>query len=93
MIGFARIGTVLDPTRPFYSTPSTNLDVFGEYARPFTAMGRKVRWSAQVRLQNVFDDRTLLPWIAEDDGTGRPVIVQRLRPGAQQFVLSTTLAF
>jgi outer membrane receptor protein involved in Fe transport len=93
VIGFARIGTVLDPTRPFRSTPSTNLDSFVEYARPFTALGRKVRWSAQLRVQNLLDDRTLLPWIAEDDGTGRPIITQRLRPGARQFVLSSAFAF
>jgi hypothetical protein len=93
VIGFARIGTVLDPTRPFRSTPSTNLDVFSEYARTFPAVGRKIRWSAQLRVQNVFDDRTLLPWIAEDDGTGRPIITQRLRPGQQQWVLSTALGF
>ncbi|MEO6244208.1 MAG: TonB-dependent receptor plug domain-containing protein [Opitutaceae bacterium] len=93
VIGFARTGTLLDATRPFRSTPSTNLDTFLEYARPFEAMGRKVRWTAQLRVQNLLDDRTLLPWIAEDDGTGRPVIVQRLRPGARQWVLSSTLAF
>lgn len=93
VIGFARTGTVLDPTRPFRSRPSSNLDIFGEYARPFTAIGRKVRWSAQLRVQNVLDDRTLLPWIAEDDSTGRPVITQRLRPGERQFVFSSTLAF
>ncbi len=93
VIGFARSGTVLDPSRPFRSTPSSNLDVFGEYTRTFAAMGRKVRWSAQLRVQNVFDDRTLLPWIAEDDGTGQPIITQRLRPGARQFVLSSTFGF
>jgi len=93
VIGFARSGTLLDATRPFRSTPSTNLDSFLEYARPFTAMGRKVRWSAQLRVQNVLDDRTLLPWIAEDDGAGQPIITQRLRPGERQFVLSSTLAF
>ena len=93
VIGFARTGTVLDPMRPFRSTPSTNLDSFVEYARPFTALGRKVRWSAQLRAQNLLDDRTLLPWIAEDDGTGRPIITQRLRPGARQFVLSSAFVF
>jgi len=92
VIGFARLGTVLDPTRPFRSTPSTNLDTFVEYARPFTAMGRKIRWSAQFRVQNLLDDRTLLPWIAEDDGTGRPIITQRQRPGERQFVLSSSFA-
>ena len=93
VVGFARTGTVLDPTRPFRSTPSSNLDSFVEYARPFAALGRKVRWSAQLRAQNLLDDRTLLPWIAEDDGTGRPIVTQRLRPGQRQFVLSSTFGF
>ena len=93
VIGFARLGTVLDPTRPFRGSPSTNLDGFVEYARTFAAWSRKVRWSLQLRVQNLNDDRTLLPWIAEDDGTGNPLIVQRLRPSARQFVLNTSFAF
>jgi outer membrane receptor protein involved in Fe transport len=93
VIGFARAGPLLDATRPFRSTPSTNLDAFVEYARPLTAMGRQIRWSAQLRVQNVLDDRTLLPWIAEDDGAGRPIITQRLRPGERQFVLSSSFQF
>lgn len=93
VIGFARAGPLLDATRPFRSTPSTNLDAFVEYARPLTAMGRKIRWSAQLRGQNVLDDRTLLPWIAEDDGAGRPIITQRLRPGERQFVVSSSFQF
>lgn len=93
VIGFARLGTLLDPTRPFRSTPSTNLDSFVDYTRSFTTMGRKIRWSAQLRVQNLLDDRTLLPWIAEDDGTGRSVITQRLRPSERQFIVSSTFAF
>ena len=93
VIGFARIGAVLDPTRPFYSTSSTNLDTFLEYSRPFTRFGRKVLWSAQLRVQNLFDDRTLLPWIADDDGTGRPIVEERLRASARQLVLSSKFTF
>ena len=56
-------------------------------------MGRKIRWSAQLRGQNILDARTLLPWIAEDDGAGRAIITQRLRPGERQFVLSSSFQF
>ena len=93
IIGFARTGTVLDPTRPFRSTPSTNLDGFVEYARTFSAMGRKVRWTAQLRVQNVLDDRTLLPWIADDDGTGHPIVEERLRASERQWVVSSSFGF
>jgi hypothetical protein len=93
VIGFARNGAVLDPTRPFKGSDSSNADAFVEYARTFGASTRKLRWSAQLRVQNVFDDRTLQPWISDDDGTGHPVIEERLRANARQFVLSSTFGF
>jgi len=93
VIGFARSGTVLDPTRPFHGSVSTNLDAFVEYSRAVAAFGRKLRWTSQVRVQNVLDDRTLQPWIADDDGTGHATVEERLRPNERQFVASTSLAF
>jgi hypothetical protein len=90
VIGYARRGAMLDLTRPFYSVPSTNMDAWIEYNRTLAARGRKVRWVAQLRVQNVWDDRTMLPWTAEDDGTGNRVIFSRRTPGARQFVLSST---
>jgi hypothetical protein len=93
VIGFARNGTVLDPSRPFTGTSSTNADAFLEYARPITIRQRKLRWTAQLRVQNALDDRTLLPWIADDDGTGRPIIEERLRPSERQWIVSSSLAF
>jgi outer membrane receptor protein involved in Fe transport len=92
VIGYARRGAMLDLTRPFYSVASDNVDAWVEYSRTFTVMDRKVRWVAQVRVQNVWDDRTMLPWTAEDDGTGRRVIFSRRTPGARQFVLSSTFS-
>jgi hypothetical protein len=93
VIGFARLGSIVDPTRPFFGSVTTNLDSFVEYNRAITVANRKLRWSAQLRVQNVFDDRTLAPWIADDDGTGRAIIQQRLRPSERQLVLSTSFGF
>lgn len=93
VIGYARVGNVLDPTRPFKGLRSTNLDGWLDYERTFALRGTKIRWSAQLRIQNVFDDRTLHPWTADDDGTGRPYIQSRRTPSARQFVLSSAFAF
>jgi hypothetical protein len=93
VIGYARRGAMLDLTRPFYSSATDNLDAWLEYNRALTVRDRKVRWTAQLRVQNVFDDRTMLPWTAEDDGTGRKIIFSRRTPGARQFVLSSTFGW
>lgn len=92
VIGYARKGAMLDLTRPFYSVPSSNVDAWVEYNRTFSFANRKVRWVAQFRVQNVWDDRTMLPWTAEDDGAGNKVIFSRRTPGARQFVLSSTFS-
>lgn len=92
IIGYARRGAMLDLTRPFYSVATDNLDAWLEYNRTFALGERKVRWTAQARVQNVFDDRTMLPWTAQDDGTGRKVIFSRRTPSARQFVLSSSFA-
>jgi outer membrane receptor protein involved in Fe transport len=92
VIGYARKGAMLDLTRPYYSVPSTNIDAWLEYNRTFKAMDRSVRWSAQFRVQNLWDDRTMLPWTAEDDGTGQKVIFSRRTPGARQFILSSSFS-
>lgn len=93
IIGYARKGAMLDLTRPFYSVASDNLDAWLEYSRTLTAAQRKIRWTAQLRVQNVFDDQTMLPWTAEDDGTGRKVIFSRRTPGARQYVLSSSFGW
>ncbi len=91
-IGFARTGTLLDPTRPFAGRAFTNLDAWVEYGRTFTVRERKVRWSVEVRVQNLLDDRGLQPWTASDDGSGHPFIETRRTPGERQFSLSSTFA-
>jgi hypothetical protein len=93
VIGFARNGTLLDPTRPFLGSVSTNLDAFVEYSRALSISNRKLRWTSQVRVQNIFDDRTMAPWIADDDGTGHAIIEERLRPSERQLIVTTSLAF
>lgn len=92
-IGFLRLGSVLDPTRPIAGRGSTNLDAWIDYERALAFRSRKLRWSAQLRVQNVFDDRTALPWTADDDGTGRVYIQSRRAPGARMFALSSAIAF
>lgn len=92
VIGFARKGPLLDRTRPFFGTSSSNTDAWLEYGRPLRFGNRKVRWTAQLRVQNVWDDRTMLPWTAEDDGTGHQVIFSRRTPGARQFVISSSFS-
>lgn len=93
IIGFARAGNALDPTRPFKGRESTNLDAWLDYERVSTTRKGNIRWSLQARVQNVFDDRTLLPWTAEDDGTGRMYIQTRRTPNARNFALSATVHF
>ena len=93
VMGYARKGAMLDPSRPFYSVATDNLDAWMEYNRTFTALQRKIRWSAQLRVQNVFGDATMLPWTAEDDGTGRKIIFSRRTPGARQFVANSSFGW
>lgn len=92
VIGFARNGTLLDGTRPFRGRPFTNLDAWVEYGRTITVRERKIRWSIELRGQNLVDDQGLQPWTATDDGTGRPFIENRRTPGARQFSLSSTVS-
>ena len=92
-IGFARTGTLLDPTRPFQGRPFANLDAWVEYGHTLSLLQRKVRWSCEVRVQNLANNRGLQPWTATDDGTGRPFIESRRTPGERQFSVSSSLAF
>jgi len=92
IIGYARRGAMLDLTRPFHGVASENVDAWLEYGRTLSAINRKFRWVAQLRVQNLFDDRTMLPWTAEDDGTGRMIIFSRRTPGARQLVVSSTFS-
>jgi hypothetical protein len=94
VIGFYRLdNTVLDPSRPIKGATSTNADGWLEYGRQFTFTGRKIRWNAQLRVQNLFDDRTLQLWQADVDNSGVVYIQQRRAPGQRQYVLSSTFDF
>ncbi len=94
VIGFYRINNAtLDPSRPIRGRSSTNVDAWLEYGRPFTLAGRKIHWNAQLRVQNLFDDRTLQLWQADVDNNGAVYVQQRRTPGERQYVLSSTFEF
>ena len=40
-----------------------------------------------------YDDRTMLPWTADDDGSGGMFIQTRRTPGERMFALSSSFAF
>ncbi|WP_414660677.1 TonB-dependent siderophore receptor [Horticoccus sp. 23ND18S-11] len=83
---------VLDPSRPINGSASTNLDAWLDYGRTFTVANKKVRWSGQFRVQNVWNDRTAQPWSADVDNTGTVFLQQRKTPGERQFILSSTFS-
>jgi outer membrane receptor protein involved in Fe transport len=99
IIGYYRTVTantplgILDPSRPIMGVPSTNGDAWLDYGRPFTVANRKVRWSAQFRVQNLWNDRTAMPWSADVDNGGSVFLQQRKTPGERQFMLSSTFEF
>ena len=99
IIGYYRTPTVntplgiLDPSRPIKGTVSTNADGWIDYGRTFTVANRKVRWSGQFRIQNLWNDRTALPWSADVDNAGVVFLQQRKTPGERQFILSSTFEF
>jgi outer membrane receptor protein involved in Fe transport len=94
VIGFYRLAnTTLDPARPIKGKTSTNADAWLEYGRQFSFAGRKIRWNAQFRVQNLWDDRTLQLWQADVDNAGNVYVQQRRTPGERQYVLSSTFDF
>jgi iron complex outermembrane receptor protein len=99
IIGYYRTPTtntplgILDPSRPIVGRPSTNGDVWLDYSRTVTVADRKVRWSAQLRVQNLWNDRTALPWSADVDNSGSVFLQQRRTPGERQFILSSGFGF
>lgn len=93
VIGFARTGTILDGTKPFYGESTSNLDLWVDYSRSFVVRGHRYRWSAQLRCQNVLDDESLVPWTAVDDGTGHAQIRHRRTPGDRSFAFTSSLTF
>lgn len=64
-----------------------------DYSRTFIVAERKVRWAGQVRVQNLWNDRTALPWSADVDHAGSVFFMQRKTPGERQFILSSTIEF
>lgn len=93
VIGFkVRPGTALfDITQPYFGAKTLNVDAWVEYGRAI--LRKRVRWEAQLRVQNLFDDRTAKPWTALDDGTGGRFVEQRLLPNALGVSLSSKFSF
>ena len=54
---------------------------------------KKVRWSGQFRVQNVWNDRTAQPWSADVNDNGTVFYQQRKTVGERQFLLSSTLSW
>jgi outer membrane receptor protein involved in Fe transport len=83
--------TLLDVTQPFFGAKTFNVDAWIDYSR--TLLRKRIRWEAQLRVQNVFDDRNAKPWTALDDGTGGRFVEQRLLPNALGVSLSSKFSF
>ena len=62
------------------------------YGRTFTVANKKVRWSGQFRVQNLWNDRTAQPWSADVDNSGTVFLQQRKTPGERQFILCSTFS-
>ncbi len=93
VIGYKTIpGTALfNITQPFYGAKSFNVDAWLDYSR--FIMKKRVRWEAQLRVQNLLDERSARPWTALDDGTGGRFVEQRLLPNSLGVSLSSKFSF
>lgn len=93
VIGYkVRPGTALfDITQPFFGAKTFNVDAWVDYSR--VILQKRVRWEAQLRVQNVMNNRNVAPWTAVDDGTGGRFVEQRLLPSALGVSLSSTFRF
>lgn len=91
VIGFYRINNAtLDPARPIKGDTSTNVDTWLEYGRALGFGGQKIRWNAQLRVQNLVGDRSLQRWQADVDNAGNIYFQQRRTPGERQYVVSSS---
>jgi hypothetical protein len=93
VIGYkVRPGTALfDISQPFFGAKTLNVDAWVEYSR--VIFQKRIRWESQLRVQNVFNDRSVAPWTALDDGTGGRFVEQRLMPNALGVSLSSKFSF
>jgi len=82
--------TLFDPNKPFYGDNKSPIGVFAYYR---FKIGEKVRCRVQVNADNVNMDQKLHPWLATDDGTGKPAIVSYAVGPGQTWALSTTFDF
>lgn len=75
---------VADVTRPFFSSSTSQIDLWVSYRRPI--FNRKVQWKLQLNVGDVFANDDLIPVTVHSDGT--PAMV-RLSPPRTWFLTST----
>lgn len=75
--------------QPFYGKDTKTFNGTIAYRGRIGDIGYRV----QLNINNLFNDRGIDPLLAEDDGTGNPVIVGAKYPQGRSFALSTTFDF
>ena len=82
--------TLFDPNKPFYAS---TLNPVGVFAYHKFKIGEKVRCRVQFNADNINGNEKLTPWLATDDGTGKPVIVNYAVGSGKTYALSATFDF
>lgn len=80
------LGWVLNTLNPYYGPAETNVDAWIGYER---ALGKKMRWKAQLNVRNALNDDDLIPVTANPDGT---IPVLRI-PAERTWEMRVTLLF
>lgn len=82
--------TLYDANKPFYGDNQSPIGVFAYYR---FKIGEKVRCRVQVNGDNLNMDQKLHPWLATDDGAGKPAIVNYSVGPGQTWALSVTFDY
>jgi len=82
--------TLFDPKKPFYASTLNPVGLF--VYRRFN-VSQKVRCRVQLNADNINGNERLTPWLATDDGTGRPAIVNYAVGSGKTWALSATFDF
>lgn len=82
--------TLFDPNKPFYAS---TLNPVGLFAYNKFKIGKKVRCRVQFNADNINGNEKLTPWLATDDGTGKPVIVNYAVGSGKTYALSATFDY
>jgi len=82
--------TLFDPNKPFYTKTLNPVGLF--VYRKFN-VSQKVRCRVQLNADNINGNEKLTPWLATDDGAGRPAIVNYAVGSGKTYALSATLDY